>query len=309
MKKYFILLLSVVVLSCDNSDDSLDFIAAVESEFGVTATDSPLGGEGHFFQSVAYGTAERQELDILLPEGEQFKGVLLFFHGGGFTAGDKSNAFDDYLVETIQTVLENDIAIVSANYTLLTTAGNEGVLSALEDGEAVLNFLRSKRSILNIPADKIVIAGVSAGAGIAQWNGFQAPNNAQLQGVLAIAAQSSYDLYQWENVFPGFSLDALRQLNPFLQALYLQFYNGEPTPESLTTLDYRALMDASDPPLYVYNTAGDEVINAQGQLDFDVLYHSYRHADYLRQQAIKVGQAFSGAFQESPEEFVIRVLE
>ena len=309
MKKYFILLLSVVVLSCDNSDDSLDFIAAVESEFGVTATDSPLGGEGHFFQSVAYGTAERQELDILLPEGEQFKGVLLFFHGGGFTAGDKSNAFDDYLVETMQTVLDNDIAIVSANYTLLTTAGNEGVLSALEDGEAVLNFLRSKRSILNIPADKIVIAGVSAGAGIAQWNGFQAPNNAQLQGVLAIAAQSSYDLYQWENVFPGFSLDALRQLNPFLQALYLQFYNGEPTPESLTTLDYRALMDASDPPLYVYNTAGDEVINAQGQLDFDVLYHSYRHADYLRQQAIKVGQAFSGAFQESPEEFVIRVLE
>ena len=59
----------------------------------------------------------------------------------------------------------------------------------------------------------------------------------------------------------------------------------------------------------MYNTAGDEVINAQGELDFDVLYHSYRHADYLRQQAIDVGQAFSGAFQESPEEFVLRVLE
>ena len=209
----------------------------------------------------------------------------------------------------MQTVLDNDIAIVSANYTLLSTAGNEGVLSALEDGEAALNFLRSKLSLLNIPTDKMVIAGVSAGAGIAQWNGFQAPNNAQLQGVLAIAAQSSYDLYQWENVFPGFSLDALRQLIPFLQALYLQFYNGEPTPEALAILDYRALMDASDPPLYVYNTAGDEVINAQGELDFDVLYHSYRHADYLRQQAIEVGQAFSGAFQESPEEFVLRVLE
>ena len=229
---------------------------------------------------MAYGTAERQELDILLPEGEQFKGVLLFFHGGGFTSGDKSNAFDDYLVGTMQTVLDNDIAIVSANYTLLSTVGNEGVLSALEDGEAALNFLRSKLSLLNIPTDKMVIAGVSAGAGIAQWNGFQAPNNAQLQGVLAIAAQSSYDLYQWENVFPGFSLDALRQLIPFLQALYLQFYNGEPTPEALATLDY----------LYVYNTAGDEVINAQGELDFDVLYHSYRHADYLRQQAIDVGQ-------------------
>ena len=175
MKMYCILLLSLVVLSCDNRDGSLDFIAAVESELGVTATNSPLGGEGYFFESVAYGTAERQELDILLPDGEQFKGVLLFFHGGGFTSGDKSNAFDDYLVETMQTVLDNDIAIVSANYTLLSTVGNEGVLSALEDGEAALNFLRSKLSLLNIPTDKMVIAGVSAGAGIAQWNGFQAP--------------------------------------------------------------------------------------------------------------------------------------
>ena len=139
----------------------------------VTATPSPLGGESVFFESVAYGSAERQQLDILLPAGDASKGVLLFFHGGGFTAGDKSNAYDEFLLETMQTLLENDIAIVSANYTLLTTTGNEGVLSALEDGETALNYLRSKLNLLEIPSGKVVLAGVSAGAGIAQWNGFQ----------------------------------------------------------------------------------------------------------------------------------------
>ena len=267
-----------------------------------------LGGAGVFFENIAYASGERQQLDILLPAANASKGLVIFFHGGGFTGGDKNNAFDEYLAETMQTILDNDIAIASANYTLITTTGNQGVLSALEDGDAAIDFLRAQLSTLEIPTNKIVLVGVSAGAGIAQWNGFQSANNAQVQGVVALAAQSSYNLYEWENVFPGFSLDALRQLSPALQALFLQFYNGEPTPEELTNLDYRGFMDASDPPLYVYNTAGDEVLNAQGELDFDVLYHSYRHSDYLRQQAIAVGQPFSGVFQERPEEFVLRVL-
>ena len=80
---------------------------------------------------------------------------------------------------------------------------------------------------------------------------FSNPNNNRVQGVLAIAAQSSYNLYEWENVFPGFSLDALRQLSPSLNALFLQFYNGEPTAQELAAVEYRSFMDASDPPLYV----------------------------------------------------------
>ena len=308
MKKFIPPLIALALLACDKNDTTLDFTAALERELGVMAMSSPLGGAGVFFENIAYASGERQQLDILLPAANASKGLVIFFHGGGFTGGDKNNAFDEYLAETMQTILDNDIAIASANYTLITTAGNQGVLSALEDGDAAIDYLRAQLSTLEIPTNKIVLVGVSAGAGIAQWNGFQSANNAQVQGVVALAAQSSYNLYEWENVFPGFSLDALRQLSPALQALFLQFYNGEPTPEELTNLDYRGFMDASDPSLYVYNTAGDEVLNAQGELDFDVLYHSYRHSDYLRQQAIAVGQPFSGVFQERPEEFVLRVL-
>ena len=69
------------------------------------------------------------------------------------------------------------------------------------------------------------------------------------------------------------------------------------------------LWTQTDPALFVYNFAGDELINSLGEIDFDVLYHSFRHSDYLRAKAIEVGQEFSGIFQETPDAFVIRVLD
>ena len=307
MKKLIALPFIFLLLACAKSD-SPETIVDLESILGVAQSDSPLG-EGLFFEDINYGDGERQQLDILFPEETSPKGVVLFFHGGGFTGGDKEQAFDELLLETMQAVLDDNIAIVSANYTLLTTPGNQGVISALEDGTLVIDFIQDGLADLNIPTNKIVLAGTSAGAGIAQWNGFKNEINAQVQGVLAIAAQSTYDLYEWENVFPGFSLDDLRQMSPFLQTLFLGFYGGEPTQADLDAVDYRDFMDTTDPALYVYNFAGDELINAQGEIDFDVLYHSFRHSDYLRAKAIELEQEFSGIFQESPEAFVIRVLD
>lgn len=307
MKKLFILPFIFLLLACTKSDDPTTTVD-LKTVLGVAQSDSPLG-EGLFFEDINYGERERQQLDILFPESGNPKGVVLFFHGGGFIGGDKDQAFDELLLETMQALLDENIAIVSANYTLLTTAGNEGVISALEDGTLVIDFIQDRLLKLNIPANKIVLAGTSAGAGIAQWNGFKNNINTQVQGVLAIAAQSTYDLYEWENVFPGFSLDDLRQISPFLQTLFIEFYGAEPTQAELDAVDYRDFMDATDPALYVYNFAGDELINALGEIDFDVLYHSFRHADYLRAKAIEVEQEFSGIFQETPGDFVIRVLD
>ena len=307
MKKLITLPFILLLLACAKSDDPTTTVD-LESIFGVAQIASPLG-EGRFFEDINYGDQERQQLDILLPENSNPSGVVIFFHGGGFTGGDKAQAFDDLLLETMQAVFEKDIAIVSANYSLLTTTGNRGVISALEDGTEAISFIKNHLSQMNIPSNKIILAGASAGAGIAQWNGFKNNLNDQVQGVVAIAAQSTYDLYEWENVFTGFSLDGLRQMNPFLQTLFLSFYGGEPTQADLDVVDYRDFMDATDPSLYVYNIAGDQVINSQGEIDFDVLYHSYLHGDYLRRKAIEVGQAFSGAFQELPDAFIIRKLK
>lgn len=309
MKKLLPLVFIVFFISCEKEKSQNDLKISIENALGVVASQSPLGGDDLFFKDVSYGNGSRNLLDVLMSNKGESKGVVLFFHGGGFVAGDKEDAYNELLKETMQSLLANKITIISANYTFINTTGNKGVISALEDGTAVIDFIQSQSNTLQIPVNKMVLAGVSAGAGIAQWNGFRESSNTQVQGVLAIAAQSTYDLYDWENVFPGFSLDDLRGMSPVLQTLFSQFYNGEPTQEDLDFVDYRGFMDATDPPLYVFNQAGDELINSQGELDFDVLYHSFRHSDYLRAKAIEVGLPFSGVYAEGLDAFVLRVLK
>ena len=299
MKKVFYLglIFSLIFLAC-NTDNVLseNIIEDLESKLGVSVSISPFERRGLFFKDVSYGKGSRNQLD--------------FFHGGGFVGGDKSDVFDDYLKETISSILAQNIAIVSANYTFINSSETSGVISAMKDGKAAISFIENHSSVLQLPKNKIVLAGVSAGAGIAQWNGFREETNDQVQGVLALAAQSSYDLYQWENVFQGFSLDEMRQKYPLLEDLYIQFYVGKPTKEERKNLDFRREMDINDPPLYIYNTVGSqEIINTQGEIDFDVLYHSFKHTDYLRGKAIQVGQEFSGAYQEEPKDFIIRLLK
>ena len=74
--------------------------------------------------------------------------------------------------------------------------------------------------MVNLPKNKIILAGVSAGAGIAQWNGLKKSSNDQVKGILTLAAQSTYDLYQWEKIFKDFSLENLRKRFPENRTCY-----------------------------------------------------------------------------------------
>jgi len=300
----------LIVTACSESNSlESEEINALEIALGVGSSPTPIEGNYLFFKDVTYGTRERNRLDILLPQSDSLNGAVLFFHGGAFLFGTKEDLYEGEVEGIITALLAQNIAVVNAEYTFINDSQAEGVLSSLEDGAAVIQFITSKASALNLPSNKLILAGVSAGAGIAQWNGFRVQSNSQVQGVFATLAQSSYDLYQWEQLFPDFSLDSLRATSPELEALFVQFYNGVPTEELSKLLDYRSQIDATDPPLYVYNPLYDDVVVTAGNpLDFNVLFHSYKHADFLRKKAIEVGLDYSGAYQESPVDFILRRL-
>lgn len=300
----------LIVTACSESNSlESEESNALEIALGVGSSPTPIEGNYLFFKDVTYGTRERNRLDILLPQSDSLNGAVLFFHGGAFLFGTKEDLYEGEIEGIITALLAQNIAVVNADYTFINDSEAEGVLSSLEDGAAVIQFITSKASALNLPSNKLILAGVSAGAGIAQWNGFRAQSNSEVQGVFATLAQSSYDLYQWEQLFPDFSLDSLRATSPELEALFVQFYNGVPTEELSKLLDYRSQMDATDPPLYVYNPVYDDVVvTADNPLDFNVLFHSYKHADFLRKKAIEVGLDYSGAYQESPVDFILRRL-
>jgi acetyl esterase/lipase len=308
MTRSLLLCLTFLFYTCQKEDTSYPQVNLLENSLGIAATPSPFGENSLFFENIAYGSGARNILDVFLPKKVKPVGVVVFFHGGGFVSGDKSDAYADFLKNTMLQLLNEGVAIVSANYTLINSPNASGVISSLNDGEMVLNFIKNKLEVLNIPKNKILLAGVSAGAGIAQWNGYREASNDQVQGIVALAAQSTYNLYEWENVFLGFKLDELRNSNLDIENIFQLFYNGTPTQTDLEAVDYRAFMDSDDPPVYILNQAGDKVIDAEGNLDFDVLYHSFLHGDYLRKKAIEVRLTYSGVFVESPEEFILRIL-
>ena len=115
-------------------------------------------------------------------------------------------------------------------------------------------------------------------------------------------------MYTWEKVFKGFNIDEMRKLYSELDEIYLNLYKGKPDGKLLEMLDYSSMIDKMDPPFYISNRAGKDLINSNNEIDFDVLYHSFLHADYLRKKAIDANLKFSGVYQETPENFVLRML-
>ena len=282
----------------------------IESELGGINTENPFQGEFTFFKNIPYGLNERNRLDILLPDQNKLEGVVIFFHGGAFLFGTKEDLYEGEQQKIISSILNENIAVVNAEYTFISDENSNGVISSLEDGAAVIDLIKQKSPFLGIPSGKIILAGISAGAGIAQWNGFREESNSQVKGILATIAQSTFDLYQWEELFPDFSLDSLRRTDNELDDLYNKFYGRESTFENDEILDYRNFMDANDPALYIYNPVyEDEIITSENTIDFNILFHSYKHANFLREKAISVGLEYSGSYQESPIGFIKRKIK
>ena len=282
----------------------------IESELGGINTENPFQGEFTFFKNIPYGLNERNRLDILLPNQNKLDGVVIFFHGGAFLFGTKEDLYEGEQQKIISSILNENIAVVNAEYRFISDENSNGVISSLEDGAAVIDLIKQKSPFLDIPPGKIILAGISAGAGIAQWNGFREESNSQVKGILATIAQSTYDLYQWEELFPDFSLDSLRRKDKGLDDLYNKFYGRESTFENDEILDYRNFMDANDPALYIYNPVyEDKIITSENTIDFNILFHSYKHANFLRKKAISVGLEYSGSYQESPIDFIKRKIK
>jgi len=116
---------------------------------------------------VRYGEHERNVFDLWIPEGDAPKTgypLFVYFHGGGFVAGDKSG-FNP------SPYLEKGLAVVSGNYRFVD--GEETLSpSPLIDAARVIQFLRENAKQWNLDTDRIAVSGSSAGAVITLWIGY-----------------------------------------------------------------------------------------------------------------------------------------
>jgi acetyl esterase/lipase len=105
-------------------------------------------------RDVAYGTHERQKLDVYVPKGDGPFPLILWVHGGGWEGGSKDSAVP------VVNMLARGYAVASTNYRLSRHAAFP---AQIHDVKGAVRYLRANAKKYKIDGDRIGVAGGSAG--------------------------------------------------------------------------------------------------------------------------------------------------
>jgi len=110
---------------------------------------------------------ERNVLDFWSAATDKPAPLVIWFHGGGFTQGDKRAIVDRDRV--VGGLLAKGVSVASCNYPFLKDASYVQIMGHCA---RAVQFLRSKAKDWNIDPERIGVAGASAGALISEWIGY-----------------------------------------------------------------------------------------------------------------------------------------
>jgi len=241
---------------------------------------------------VKYGPYPRNVLDLWLAKSDRPTPVIVFIHGGGFTAGDKSKVRGNKIV---QQCLDAGVSFAAINYRYRTDTPIQDVL---RDCARAIQFIRWKAAEWNVDKARVASYGGSAGAGTSLWLAFHDdvadPNSSdpvlressRLACAGANACQFSYDILEWEKLFGEVT-------HRFQNGEDLPGFYGLKTDAELrgpigqkirADCDMRGLISKGDPPVFL-NTAqkGGDVT------DRGHLLHHPRHALAIYDRCQEVG--------------------
>ena len=127
-----------------------------------------------------FSPSRSQNMDIYLPpasDSENQRPVVVWMHGGGFVAGNKTigNAalFCSTLAKMGYVAVSIDYRKDIIQETLrIPSASERAVYKGIQDGRSAIRFLKANASTLGIDVDNIFMAGSSAGAFIALHNAY-----------------------------------------------------------------------------------------------------------------------------------------
>lgn len=221
---------------------------------------------------VPYGNHERQKLDVYLASSDNPTPVILYIHGGGWTAGDKQS------VRPLLSCSKRGISVVAINYRYTWQAQLEGVVPPVKypmhDAARALQFIRAHAVEWNLDPHRIAATGSSAGGCTALWLAFHddladptsadpiARMSTRLWCVAADRAQTSLDPQQLRNWTPNsrYGGHAFGFMNPHdIKTRDTRFTDFLQARESLLPMirEYSPISHVSsdDPSVYLwYNT-------------------------------------------------------
>lgn len=180
------------------------FITACTSEEtsdNGTASNETLAARTEF--NVSYGSNIQQVYDIYLPANRSTANTktIVIIHGGGWTAGDKSDM--DGIVTLLQTVFP-DHAIINMNYVLANGTTIPAFPNQINDIKALMNKIESEKEELQIDGT-VAFFGISAGAHLSTLYAYTENQDDRVKAVINMVGPVDFtDPYYTNNI--GFQL-------------------------------------------------------------------------------------------------------
>jgi para-nitrobenzyl esterase len=302
-----------LIISCNKNDEN----RSGNDSGQLSYSESPIdlnGTDALFVENHPYDAKARTVFDIWMPVSSPPTALVVYFHGGGFTSGDKTivqtlpSTANETFADDIVQLLNNNIAVASVNYSYLDQTGEEiGIFKCLNDVKRSIQFLRYNSELFNIDQERIMLVGNSSGAGAALWIAtkddlsevnFNDPvqsMSSRVSGAILFETQSTYDVERWfTDVFEEYSisLETFKNDEEVIPKV-LQLYALEEIDEFFdnSTIIYRDQVDMldqispDDPPLFIQNINQPK----EQPMDLNLLNHHPNHAMILREYANEAG--------------------
>ncbi len=137
--------------------------------------------------NLSYGTDVNQKLDLYLPANRSLSTkIVILVHGGGWSAGDKSD------MNPIKDLLRSDfpnLAIANINYKL-ADKNNKPYPMQIEDITSIINYLKENKTKYTISED-LGFIGISAGAHLSLLWSYAFDTNTKVNMVCSIVGPTN----------------------------------------------------------------------------------------------------------------------
>jgi acetyl esterase/lipase len=187
---------------------TLSFVGGVHSEFLLTPSwlkqySVEWSDElGTLKQDVPYGEGEAQKFDLYLPkdQSKDVYGLVVYLHGGGFTAGDKSDER-----KILAWLCQKGYVAAGINYTLRNDKNDASVLSQSQEIKAAIPKVVEAAKEAGYPVDRMAIAGGSAGHTLAMIYAYRDAQDAPVPVVFTYGSVGPSSLHKED--WSAFGLD------------------------------------------------------------------------------------------------------
>ncbi len=128
-------------------------------------------------ENISYGNHDRHKLDIFIPEKVKApQGLILFIHGGGWQAGDKTAHHPD-----AEYFCNKGYISASMNYRYVDE--NITVYDELDDVNSALEKIKNECAEKGLVIEKVILSGGSAGAHLSLMYAYTRKENSPVKPV------------------------------------------------------------------------------------------------------------------------------